>query len=294
MALLVAIAGALGAFWLYTAVVLGWRGLGFGPVLSGRQHSGRPGLSGLLHQAGGENASLGGFAAAAALLFAFGATLGYAVFGGVVPPVVLGAFVSSLLLTTLRARRAARRSQAQEAWPRMISEIRLQTASMGRSIPQAIFEVGRRAPAEMQPAFESAHREWRLTTDLARTTSLLKEQLADPTADMVCEALLIAHELGGHELDERLDRLAEDRFADLAGRKDARSRQAGARFARVFVLLVPFGMALAGISIGNGRDAYQSGTGQAIVSAALVLIIGCWFWAGRIMRLPETERVFCE
>jgi len=294
MALLTAFTGALGMFWLYTAAVLGWQGFGFGPALSGRQHSARLDLSGRLRQAAGGNVSLVGFASATASLFAMGAVVGYAVFGGVVPPLALGAFASTFLFTTSKARQATRRRLAQEAWPRMISEIRLQTASMGRSVPQALFDVGRRAPSEMQPAFEAAHREWRLTTDLARTAKLLKEQLGDPSADMVCEALLIAHELGGHELDERLSTLAEDRFTDLAGRKDARSRQAGARFARVFVLLVPFGMALAGISIGNGRAAYGSGTGQVIVSLALALIIGCWFWAGRIMRLPETERVFCQ
>ena len=64
------------------------------------------------------------------------------------------------------------------------------------------------------------------------------------------------------------------------------------RFARWFVLIVPLGMALAGLSIGNGRDAYATGTGQLLVVMALLLIISCWVWAGRIMRLPVEERVF--
>jgi len=55
---------------------------------------------------------------------------------------------------------------------------------------------------------------------------------------------------------------------------------------------VPFGMALAGLSIGNGRSAYQSPLGQSGVVAAVVMVIGCWLWSGRIMRLPEEERVF--
>ena len=108
------------------------------------------------------------------------------------------------------------------------------------------------------------------------------------------ETLLIAHELGGTDLDRRLEALAEDRLQDVQGRKDARSRQAGARFARVFVLAVPAGMALAGMSIGNGRAAYQSATGQIVVVTAILLIVGCWAWAGRVMRLPESERVFVE
>ena len=168
----------------------------------------------------------------------------------------------------------------------------MQTGSLGRSIPQALFDVGRRGPVELRPAFEAAHREWLLTTDLPRTISVLKMILADPTADMACETLLIAHELGGTDLDRRLEALSEDRLQDVQGRKDARSRQAGARFARVFVLLVPAGMALAGMSIGNGRAAYQSAAGQTVVLIALGLVIGCWAWAGRVMRLPEPQRVF--
>ena len=78
----------------------------------------------------------------------------------------------------------------------------------------------------------------------------------------------------------------------MQGRKEARSRQAGARFARVFVLVVPLGMALAGMSIGNGRDAYRSAVGQIVVLLALALVIVCWVWAKRVMRLPEPQRVF--
>ena len=53
-------------------------------------------------------------------------------------------------------------------------------------------------------------------------------------------------------------------------------------------------MALCGLSIGNGRAAYQTAMGQAAVAAAVLLLIACWLWAGRIMKLPEEERVFVE
>ena len=85
--------------------------------------------------------------------------------------------------------------------------------------------------------------------------------------------------------------VAENRAADAHGRKDAVAKQAGARFARWFVLIVPLGMALAGMSIGNGRQAYGTFTGQLIVVMALAMIIGCWVWASTIMRLPDEQRV---
>lgn len=176
----------------------------------------------------------------------------------------------------------------------MIEEIRLQAVSLGRSIPQALLGVGLRGPEELRPAFVAAQREWLISTDFERTLNVIKAQLADPTADAVCETLLIAHEIGGTDVDQRLRALIEDRIQDLQGRKDARSKQAGVRFARFFVLIVPFGMALVGLLIGDGRAAYETATGQVAVLGAFGLMALCWIWAGQLLKLPEEQRVFTE
>ena len=95
-------------------------------------------------------------------------------------------------------------------------------------------------------------------------------------------------------MDRRLADLAEDRRQDARHRKDARAQQAGVRFARRFVLLVPLGMAAAGLSVGNGRSAYRTPLGQVAVLAALAMVAVCWVWAGKMLRLPEEERVFAR
>jgi tight adherence protein B len=221
-----------------------------------------------------------------------GALGAYAIFGGPLPALVVGTFAASFPVTSARVRTQARRAAAMDAWPRLLEELRILTASLGRSVPQALFEVGRRAPEELRPAFEAAHREWVLSTDFARTVRVLKARLADPTADTVCETLLVAHEVGGTDLDRRLEALIDDRVQDTQGRKDARAKQAGARFARRFVLIVPAGMALAGMSVGTGRAAYETTSGQLLVVLAIAMVAVCWVWAGRIMALPEEQRVF--
>ena len=287
--LVLAILAGTGAYLVYTDVVLGWRDL------RGPAHPNRPGRArrhDWLVQAGLTDIPLRELAAVVATLAMVGAACAYAVFGGPVPALVTGLFAGSFPLASYRVRRAARRAAAMDAWPRLLEELRIMTSSLGRSIPQALFEVGKRAPEELQPAFAAAQREWLLSTDFARTLQVLKANLADPTADAVCETLLVAHEVGGTDLDRRLEALIDDRIQDTQGRKDARAKQAGARFARRFVLIVPAGMALAGMSVGTGRAAYQSPTGQLLVVAAIALVVGCWIWAGRIMVLPEEERVF--
>ncbi len=298
LAVLVALGGAFGVHLLYTGLVMGRRDLG---MVGSARADGRSGLRratarGRVHewmtQAGLDDVKPSEFLGMMLVLFVLSAGALFAVFGGPVPALLGGLFAAVLPVAGSRARRERRRTDAQEAWPRMIEEIRLLTGSVGRSIPQALFEVGARAPVELRPAFQATQREWLLSTDFERTVAVLEARLADPTADVVCETLLVAHEVGGHDVDRVLESLAADRIQDLQGRKDARSRQAGARFARRFVLLVPMGMALAGLGIGNGRAAYQTATGQAAVVVALAMIGGCWWWAGRIMRLPSEQRIF--
>lgn len=289
-ALVVAAVGAVGVYLLYTAVVFGRSGL-FAPASGGTRRRG-PRLEDWLAQAGLSEVDAREFAGVMAALFVVGATGAYALFGGVAPALLAGAFAASVPPASYRGRRERRRQEARDAWPRLIEEIRMLTGSAGRSIPQAVLEVGRRAPVELRPAFAAAEREWLLSTDFGRATEVLKARLADPAADATCETLLVAHEIGGSDVDRRLAALVEDRMQDLQGRKDAVAKQAGVRFARRFVLVVPVGMALAGLSIGTGRAAYQTAFGQLLVTAGVAVVGACWVWAGRLMRLPTEERVF--
>ncbi|MGI8574505.1 MAG: type II secretion system F family protein [Egibacteraceae bacterium] len=289
--LLLALLAAYGVYLLYTSVTLGWRGLGISPGI-GRIRPRRRTVAERMARLGLADVRPAELAAGTAVLAVVGAGLGYALFGGLLPALAAAVGVASGPVTAARARTERRRLLAAEAWPRMIEELRLQTGSLGRSVPQALLEVGLRGPQEYRAAFLSAHREWVLSTDFDRTLALLKKRLADPTADVVCETLLIAYELGGTDLDRRLRALVEDRISDVQGRKDALAEQAGARFARRFVLVVPLGMAVAGLAIGNGRAAYATGAGQLAALLGLLLMAGCWWWAGRILRLPTGERVF--
>jgi tight adherence protein B len=292
--LVLGLVAAAGVFYLYTAVVLGWSGLRPAPAVGERGVRGRARAADWLVQAGLAKVDPREFATVTAVLAAAGLAVGGAVFGGPLPAAVLAACLATVPLASYRVRRNQRRAAAQESWPRIIEEIRILTSGLGRSVPQALFEAGRRAPDSLRPAFAAAQREWLLSTDFERTVSVLKAALADPTADAACETLLVAHEIGGTDLDRRLDALIEDRVIDVQGRKDARAKQAGVRFARNFVLLVPAGMAFVGMSIGDGRAAYATPWGQTMVAIGILGIVACWLWAGRLLRLPEEERVFYE
>ena len=292
VALLAATVAVVGTYLLYTGLVLGWTGRrsrGGGRVTARVAEPWQD----FVAQVGLVGVRPVELLAGAASLAAVGGLAGLAVFGAAVPAVVVAIWVGvGWPLASCRVRRDRMQAAAQEAWPQILEEIRILTANLGRSVPQAVFEAGLRAPRPMRPGFEAAHREWLLSIDFERTIKVLKSRLADPTADAACETLLVAHQLGGSDLDRRLEALVNDRRVDVQGRKDARAAQAGVRFSRRFVLLVPCGMALVGTTIGTGRAAYRTTWGQAMVAAGLAVVAICWVWAGRLLKLPAEERVF--
>jgi tight adherence protein B len=277
---LVACLAAYGAHLVYTSVALRWKGVMPGPTTDRRRGHGVP------------LPRLTGLSVRAIALGAAGALAAIMLFGTLLPAAISGALCTAIAVVSSRAELDRRQHRIAAAWPAILDETRVLAGAAGRPIPQALFEVGRRAAPGVREAFGSAQREWQASTDFGRALGVLKAELAEPSSDVICETLLVAHQVGGSGVDRRLEALVDDRVRELDLRRDAASRQAGARFARKFVLIVPVGMALVGLSLGTGRAAYASGTAQAIVAVALAVIAVCWVWAGRILRLPRAERLF--
>ena len=216
----------------------------------------------------------------------------WTLFGGAVAPAVVAVVGAAVPPCAAARRRRRRAADSWQAWPRLLAEIRVLVAHRGQSIPAALFAAGIHAPADIRQAFSEAERTWSLSTDFEASLRVLKASLADPTADAVCETLLAAHQIGGVRIDARLRALAEAAQAEAAARSDARAKQAGARFARSFVASVPAFMALIGLSIGRGREAYESANGQLLAAFSVLAVAACWLWAGRIMAIPVRKRVF--
>ena len=280
--IVIVVCGALG-LWILTAA---YAGVPLGP----RRRSQAPGSPAEASDRTPLRLLLGALGAIAAALAGWTAT--WALFGGFMAPTLAAACSAALPGRAMADRRRSRAANARQSWPRLLAEIRIGVAHRNQSIPSALFAAGAHAPADMRAAFEEAARTWALSTDFEASLRVLKHSLADPTADAICETLLAAHQIGGVRLDARLRALAEAAHSEAAARSDARAKQAGARFARSFVALVPGFMAVIGLSIGRGREAYQAPDGQWLAALSVLAVVGCWWWAGRIMAIPLRKRVF--
>ena len=220
--LLLAAVAAAGVHYLYTAVALGWRGLGAGPATPRTTVRRRRHTADWLAQAGLVDVDVRRARRGHRRPGRSSAPLaGLLLFGGPLPALALAACLAAVPAASTGS---ARPPGGRRPRSRGRGSSRRSASSRRRSVarcPRRCSRPAPRAPASLRPAFEAARREWVLSTDFERTVRVLKAGLADPTADAACETLLVAHEVGGTDLDRRLEALIDDRMLDVQGRKDA-------------------------------------------------------------------------
>jgi len=178
---------------LVTAAVLAWSGLHPGPV---REVPNRP-KSHRRPTALVERIALG---ALGALLFGVATSWPVAAIGGA----VLGIF-SREVLAPRRVREAPiERTEAIAGWAEQLRD----TMAGAAGLQEAIVATAPLAPAPIRAAIQALALRARREA-LAPLLVTLADELADPTADLVCSALVLAAAGDGTDLGEVLSALAE-------------------------------------------------------------------------------------
>jgi len=180
----------------------------------------------------------------------------------------------------------------RDTWPQLLDAVRVDLTLTQVPLGDALFGAARRLPPSLSGRFVRAEREWVNSVDLRRALAVLANDCDDPFTDVVCESLRTIAQVSARQMNRRLHDVATDLRVTVRHALDAEATLAGARFARRFVIIVPIVMALVGVWVGEGREAYQTLTGQVVGGVALLVMLACWWWAGRLLKLPEPPRVF--
>jgi len=244
----------------------------------------------VLVQAGVDGVSLRGLVSsclgAAALTF-----LGVLAVSGS-PPIATSFSVMAgwapVALVRIRARH--RRAVRRELWPEVVDNI-ASGVRAGLSLPEALGQVGERGPEPLRPAFTAFALDYRASGQFADALDRLKDRLADPVADRICEALRITREVGGSDLGRLLRSLSSFLREDARTRAELEARQSwtvnGARLAVaapwiVLALLASRPESVRAYDSGVGALVLATGGAVSVVAYRVMLLIG---------RLPEEERV---
>jgi Flp pilus assembly protein TadB len=117
-------------------------------------------------------------------------------------------------------------------------------------------------------------------------------RLGDPLADLLAATLALNDRLGGRNLSEVLDDLARAVRAEAQTLREVRARQAQQRLTARLVAAAPL-VVLLGIRQTNPHylDPYATALGQAVLAAALLLIVAGYLAMLAVARPPAGARL---
>jgi tight adherence protein B len=119
----------------------------------------------------------------------------------------------------------------------------------------------------------------------------LKDDLADPVGDRVCETMRVAREVGGSDLGTVLRTLAELLRADARTRAELEARQGWIVNAARLAVAAPWAvLLLLGTQSATVR-AYDSPGGTLLLAVGGAVCLLAYRIMLRIGRLPEEQRV---
>lgn len=189
-------------------------------------------------------------------------------------------------------RRAAARRRVEErrtAWPEAV-ELLAGTVRSGETLIGAIAVAADRGPGVLRSDLAAVAAEQRVTGDLERALTRLREAAVDPIVDRVAATLLLIHRVGGSASAEVLHTLAAFLRDDLALRREVAARQSWTTVAARVAVAAPWLVVLLVSARGEGRSAYATPAGAVVLlvgAAVTVLGYRAMVVVGRIDDIPR-------
>jgi tight adherence protein B len=206
---------------------------------------------------------------------------------------VAGAFaVFGFFLPVIIVRRLRRRRQGalRELWPEAIDNL-ASAVRAGMSLPEGLSALAVRGPAELRPPFARFASAYRASGRFGDCLDALKDDLADPVGDRVCETMRVAREVGGSDLGTVLRTLSELLRADARTRAELETRQGWVINAARLAVAAPWAVLLLLGTQSETLQAYDSPGGSLLLAIGGGVCVVAYRLMLRIGRLPEERRV---
>jgi tight adherence protein B len=200
---------------------------------------------------------------------------------------VFAATVPRLVVARLRHKCQA---DLRELWPEAVDNL-TSGVRAGLSLPEALSAIGVRGPEQLREPFRQFGSDYRTTGRFNDSLDRLKEALADPVGDRVCESLRVAREVGGTDLGRLLSTLSGFLRDDARTRAELLARQSWSVNAARMAVAAPWLVLILLATQRETLQAYDTPTGTVILVAGAALSFLAYRLMIRIGRLPEDRRV---
>ncbi len=214
----------------------------------------------------------------------------WAVSSAVVPSLAIGAVVTMLPVLLLRSAARRRTTAMREVWPEAVDHLN-SAIRAGLSLPEALVQLGRKGPEELQPAFVEFARDYQASGDFSACLDRLKVRLADPVGDRIVEALRLTRDVGGTDLGALLRTLAGFLREDARTRSELEARQSWTVNAARLALAAPWVVLALMSTRPQAAQAYDTTTGMVMILVGAVVSLLAYRVMLVIARLPQDERV---
>ena len=204
---------------------------------------------------------------------------------------VLVAGIGGLLPVAYTLRRYdRRRAMVQTALVQAIAQLRDAIRS-GLSMQESLASLARSGPETLRPEFTQLARELRLS-GLEAAVSAMREQLADPVFDVAAATLLLNDRLGGRNVSQVLDRLANATRAELRVQQELRAYQARTVLSARIIVAVPLVLLVVIRYLNPGYlDLFSTAGGQLLMAACVVSVVLGYVSMRWLTRLSSEPRV---
>lgn len=204
-----------------------------------------------------------------------------------VPAVVVATFPKAYF----SRKHAQRLARVQEAWPDGLRDL-LTSVRSGASLPTAIENLSTFGPEPLREAFQGFD-VYSRSLGVVPALELVKDDMADPTADRVIEVLILAYERGGPVVPQILEDLADATTRDLWTMEQIRTEALEQKINSRIVFILPWVVLVAMTARpGAFRDFYASPAGLLVVAIGGVMSLLGVVVASRLGAQPTEHRVF--
>jgi tight adherence protein B len=201
-----------------------------------------------------------------------------------------GLMAAWLPVTLVRMRARRRRAVLREVWPEVVDNLRSGVRA-GLSLPEALGQVGDRGPESLREPFAAFASDYSATGRFGEALDALKDRLADPVADRICEALRITRDVGGSDLGGLLRALSAFLREDARTRAELEARQSWTVNAARLAVAAPWAVLALLATRPESVQAYNSARGALVLAVGAGLCAVAYRMMVRIARLPEEQRV---
>jgi tight adherence protein B len=162
----------------------------------------------------------------------------------------------------------------------------------GLSLSESLSGLAVRGPSVLAPYFKDFQGELRESGDFYGSLERVKHELAQPSTDLIIEAILISKTLGGAELMNILRLLGNFIREDLALRREISIKQNWIKNSAHLSAGAPWILLLLLSTQRSTVEAFSNTSGIMILFSGLLMTSIAYLWMNRLGRIPQQTRIF--